>query len=156
MNHPKINQKWKSRSPTFSFSIKSTKLVLSISTGWPCRSYKARTKWKKLDFRRFEGGCFSKWARARPTPLRTHRRGGVGVITGVKESGRFILKKCFKKSLDIDFFLSLLWPWYLLTLKYIYILKKVCFFPLIPTLKKKCDTFLVAGGHAFSTFTCLS
>lgn len=65
--------------PTFSFSMKSTKLVLSISTGWPWRSYRARTKWKKLDFRRLEGGCFSKWARARPTPLWTQRRGRVVV-----------------------------------------------------------------------------
>lgn len=44
---------------TFSFSTKSTKAVLSISTGWPCLSYSARTKWKKLDFLRLEGGCFS-------------------------------------------------------------------------------------------------
>lgn len=56
---------------TFSFSTKSTNVVLSISTGWPWRSYKASTKWKKLDLRRLEGGCFSKCARARPTPLRT-------------------------------------------------------------------------------------
>lgn len=54
---------------TFSFSTKSTKVVLSISTGWPCLSYKASTKWKKLDLRRLEGGCFSKCARASPTPL---------------------------------------------------------------------------------------
>lgn len=55
---------------TFSFSTKSTKVVLSISTGWPCLSYKASTKWKKLDLRRLDGGCFSKCARASPTPLR--------------------------------------------------------------------------------------
>jgi len=64
--------------------MKSTKLVLSISTGWPCRSYRARTKWKKLDFRRLEGGCFSKWARARPTPLRTHRRKRVAFRKAMK------------------------------------------------------------------------
>lgn len=45
---------------TFSFSTKPTKAVRSISTGCPCRSYRARTKWKKLDFLRLEGGCFSK------------------------------------------------------------------------------------------------
>lgn len=38
------------------------KAVLSISTGWPARSYKAMTKWKKFDFRRLLGGCFSKCA----------------------------------------------------------------------------------------------
>lgn len=53
----------------FSFSTNPTKDVRSISTGCPCLSYRANTKWKKLDLRRFEGGCFSKWARARPTPL---------------------------------------------------------------------------------------
>lgn len=43
----------------------------SISTGWPWRSYRASTKWKKLDFLRLDGGCFSKWARANPTPLKS-------------------------------------------------------------------------------------
>ncbi len=42
--------------------MKEIKAVLSISMGWPVRSYKAMTKWKKLDFRKFGGGCFSKWA----------------------------------------------------------------------------------------------
>lgn len=55
---------------TFSFSTNPTKLVLSISTGCPRLSYRASTKWKKLDLRRLEGGCFSKCARARATPLR--------------------------------------------------------------------------------------
>lgn len=54
---------------TRSFSTKSMKAVRSTSTGCPCRSYMASTKWKKLDFLRLEGGCFSKCARARPTPL---------------------------------------------------------------------------------------
>lgn len=52
---------------TWSFSINPMKAVLSISTGWPARSYKAMTKWKKLDFLRLLGGCFSKCAR--PTPI---------------------------------------------------------------------------------------
>lgn len=43
------------------------KAVLSISTGCPDRSYKAMTKWKKLDFLRLLGGCFSKCAL--PTPI---------------------------------------------------------------------------------------
>jgi len=43
--------------------MKSMKAVLSISTGWPCRSKNARTKWKKLLLRRLLGGCFSKCAR---------------------------------------------------------------------------------------------
>lgn len=67
---------------TFSFSTKSTKVVLSISTGWPCLSYKASTKWKKLDLRRLEGGCFSKCARASPTPLRTQAQ-----TSGVRDEG---------------------------------------------------------------------
>lgn len=54
---------------TFSFSTKSTNAVCSISTDWPWLSYKASTKWKKFDFRRLAGGCFSKCTRARPTPL---------------------------------------------------------------------------------------
>lgn len=58
---------------TRSFSTKSMKAVRSTSTGCPCRSYMASTKWKKLDFLRLEGGCFSKCARARPTPLREER-----------------------------------------------------------------------------------
>lgn len=51
---------------TWSFSMKPTKADRSISTGWPDRSYKAMTKWKKFDLRKLLGGCFSKWAR--PTP----------------------------------------------------------------------------------------
>lgn len=58
---------------TRSFSTKSMKAVRSTSTGCPCRSYMASTKWKKLDFLRLEGGCFSKCARARPTPLREEK-----------------------------------------------------------------------------------
>lgn len=65
---------------TLSFSTKSMQDVLSISTGWPCRSYSAKTKWKKLDLRRLEGGCFSKWARVRPTPL-WEVRGGRGAYS---------------------------------------------------------------------------
>ncbi len=57
----------------FSFSTNPTKVVLSISTGCPCLSYSAKTKWKKLDLRRLDGGCFSKCARARPTPLNTYK-----------------------------------------------------------------------------------
>ena len=55
--------------PTLILPTKSMKAVRSTSTGCPCRSYMASTKWKKLDFLRLEGGCFSKCARARPTPL---------------------------------------------------------------------------------------
>ena len=67
---------------TLSFSTKSTKEVRSISTGCPCRSYMASTKWKKLDFLRLEGGCFSKCALARPTPLQGDKGGGVGSVWG--------------------------------------------------------------------------
>lgn len=42
------------------------KAVRSISIGWPALSYKAITKWKKLDFLKLLGGCFSKWARPMP------------------------------------------------------------------------------------------
>ena len=70
---------------TFSFSTKSTKAVLSISTGCPCLSYRAKTKWKKLDFLRLEGGCFSKCARASPTPLRERTRQGA---VSAERSGR--------------------------------------------------------------------
>ena len=52
---------------TCSFSTKSMKVVLSTSIGCPCRSNKAKTKWKKLDLRKLLGGCFSKWARLNPT-----------------------------------------------------------------------------------------
>ena len=63
----------KNDSITWSFSIKPTKADRSISMGWPERSYRAMTKWKKLDLRKFDGGCFSKWAR--PTPnLRKKKR----------------------------------------------------------------------------------
>lgn len=54
---------------TCSFSTKSMKAVLSTSMGWPCRSYNASTKWKKLLFRRLLGGCFSKCALPNPTLL---------------------------------------------------------------------------------------
>lgn len=54
---------------TCSFSTKSIKAVLSTSMGWPCRSYNASTKWKKLLFRRLLGGCFSKCALPNPTLL---------------------------------------------------------------------------------------
>lgn len=43
--------------------------VRSISTGWPFRSYKAITKWKKLLFLKLFGGCFSKCALDRPIIL---------------------------------------------------------------------------------------
>lgn len=42
--------------------MKPMKAVLSISIGCPERSYRAMTKWKKFDFLRLLGGCFSKWA----------------------------------------------------------------------------------------------
>lgn len=42
------------------------KAVLSISIGCPVRSYNAITKWKKFDFRKLLGGCFSKCARPMP------------------------------------------------------------------------------------------
>lgn len=46
------------------------KAVRSISMGCPALSYSAMTKWKKLDFRKLLGGCFSKCAR--PTPTLKH------------------------------------------------------------------------------------
>lgn len=49
--------------------MKSIKTAFSISTACPVLSYKARTKWKKLLFLKFEGGCFSKCARTRLHPL---------------------------------------------------------------------------------------
>ena len=52
---------------TWSFSTKPMKDVLSISIGWPCRSYRAITKWKKLLFLKLLGGCFSKCALPTPT-----------------------------------------------------------------------------------------
>lgn len=46
------------------------KAVRSISIGCSLRSYNAITKWKKFDFRRLLGGCFSKWARPMPRLMR--------------------------------------------------------------------------------------
>ena len=40
--------------------------VRSISIGWPVLSYNAMTKWKKFDFLKLGGGCFSKCALPRP------------------------------------------------------------------------------------------
>ena len=40
--------------------------VLSISICWPARSYNWIMKWKKLDLRRFEGGCLVNSARPMP------------------------------------------------------------------------------------------
>ena len=45
------------------------------------------TKWKKFDLRKFDGGCFSKWAR--PTPnlnTQTHTRGHVNSFAYVSIS----------------------------------------------------------------------
>lgn len=50
--------------------MKPIKAVRSISIGCPARSYRAMTKWKKLDFLRLLGGCFSKCAL--PTPVLKH------------------------------------------------------------------------------------
>ena len=46
---------------SISISISSS---IRISTAY--LSYRATTKWKKFDFLRLAGGCFSKWARPIP------------------------------------------------------------------------------------------
>ncbi|TNN45215.1 hypothetical protein EYF80_044593 [Liparis tanakae] len=45
---------------SLSFDCDLQGAVRSISTGCPWRSNSANTKWKKLDFLRLDGGCFSK------------------------------------------------------------------------------------------------
>lgn len=64
--------------------MKPTKRDFSILIGWSLRSYKPKTKLKKLLFLRFDGGCFSK-----TTLLRERERNKIN-------------KPCFKCLIGIE------------------------------------------------------